>query len=97
VSPVPPCSSSDREKSASSYNRTGALSPGTGAQPSPLLRLGFFDLSLGFVQDAALTQFLVGATPGGNLPDDLATFMLGAFLHSGITGISADYVFVVVQ
>ena len=51
----------------------------------PYLRLGFFDLAPGFVQDAALAQFLVGATPGGNFPDDLATFMLGAFLHSGIS------------
>ena len=50
----------------------------------PYLRLGFFDLALGFVQIAALAQFLVGAASGGNLPDDLATFMLGAFLHSGI-------------
>ena len=63
----------------------------------PYLRLGFFDLALDFVQDAALAQFLVGAAPGGNLPDDLATFMLGAFLHSGITGIGTDHVFVAVQ
>ena len=63
----------------------------------PYLRLGFFDLALGFVQNTALAQFLVAAAPGGYLPDDLATFMLRALLHSGITGIGTDYVFVAVQ
>ena len=63
----------------------------------PDLRLGFFDFAFGLVQDAALAQFLVSAAPGGNLPDDLATLMLGAFLHAGITGIGTDHVFVAVQ
>jgi hypothetical protein len=60
----------------------------------PYLRLGFFDLALGFVQDAALARFLVGAAPGGNLLDDRRP---RAYLYSGIAGIGTDHVFVAVQ
>lgn len=63
----------------------------------PYLRLGLLDLALGFVQCAALAQFLVGTAAGRDLPDDLAPCMLFTFLYSGIASIGTDYVFLAVQ
>ncbi|MCY1241744.1 hypothetical protein D9M72_546640 [compost metagenome] len=63
----------------------------------PHLGLGFLDLANRFVQGTALAQFLVGAAPGRNLPDDLATFMFRALFNAGIPGAGAHYVFLAVQ
>ena len=46
------------------------------------LGLGLLDLALGFVQRATLTQLLVSAAAGGDLPDDLTAFMLRTFLDA---------------
>lgn len=63
----------------------------------PDLRFGFFDLSLGIVKGAALAPLLVGAAPCRDVPDDLATIMLGTLLIAGIAGIGTDRFFVAVQ
>jgi hypothetical protein len=63
----------------------------------PYLRLGFFDFALGFVQSAALAQFLVNAAPGRDLPDDLATVMPWTLLDPGVTGIGTHHVLFAVQ
>lgn len=51
------------------------------------LRLGSLDLALHSVQQAAFSVQLVGAAARCNLPDDLASFVLGPFLHPVIASI----------
>ena len=56
------------------------------------LSLGFLDLAYRFVQYAAFDMFFVGAAPGCNLPDDVASRMLFALLDTAIACIGADHV-----
>lgn len=61
------------------------------------LRLGLFDLAIGFVQGATLIQLLVSTTVCRDLSDYLSPTMLSTFLDAGITGIGADHVLRAVQ
>jgi methionine synthase I (cobalamin-dependent) len=54
------------------------------AQLGVNLSFGSLDLAYRFKQHAAFSPFLVGATPGCNLPDDLASRMLFALLDTGM-------------
>jgi len=63
----------------------------------PNLRFGLLDLVPDLVQDAALAQLLVGATPGRDLPDDLSLCMFGTFLYPGVARIGTDHVLLAAQ
>ncbi|MNR32504.1 hypothetical protein D3C85_1500970 [compost metagenome] len=61
------------------------------------LGLGLLDFTHRLVQRAAFAVFLVGAVPRRNLPDDLASRMLLAFLDPCITSIGAHHALLAVQ
>lgn len=56
------------------------------------LSLGLLDLALGFVQSAALTQFLVRTTADRDLSDHFPTLMFRTLLHAGVARIGADHI-----
>lgn len=61
------------------------------------LRLDLLDLVPGFVKHAAFAQVLVGTAAGRDLPDHWPPVMLGPFLHTGITSIGTDNIFIAMQ
>ena len=61
------------------------------------LRLGLLDLADLLVKHTVLAVFLIGTAPCGNLPDELAPFMLGALLDYGVARIGTDDALLAVQ
>ena len=55
------------------------------------------DLALGFVQHAALIEFLVNAAPRRHLQDHFTPVILGTLLAAGITRIGADQILLAMQ